>query len=509
MKSLRSTHSAALDRGRPAAEPRLRREAVVDIGSNSIRLVVFERLSRSLVPVFNEKVLCGLARGMDEGGKLNAEGVEMALANLYRFVRLCEATGVDDIEMLATAAVRDAANGEAFVKQVEKRTGHKIRVLSGDEEARFAAYGVVAAMPKADGVVGDLGGGSLELISLNQGRLGASVTLPLGLLRLSSDTISAREDALKKIDDALADVDWLGSQPGRNFYAVGGAWRSLAKVHIEQTNYPLHVIHGYSQPMDEMDTMLGVVSRLSKRSLSQFSSVSKRRIDTLPMAATVLSRVLRASKAKDIVFCAYGLREGSRYDKLTPEERELDPLAEMAAELARREGRFGDIGEVLFHWVAALFPDEAAEAERLRRAACLLSDVAWREHPDYRAEQAYLRLLRQPMEGADHQDRAFLALSCFVRYGGGLGNKAVDSVRELLPAKRQREAVVLGSALRLGYTLSGGTNEVLHQSRLTFSEKKREAALELDKDAWVPGGDVVERRLSSLNKALENRGQED
>ena len=164
---------------------------------------------------------------------------------------------------------------------------------------------------------------------------------------------------------------------------------------------------------------------------------------------------------------------------------------------------------MLFHWVAPLFPDEAAEAERLRRAACLLSDVAWREHPDYRAEQAYLRLLRQPMEGADHQDRAFLALSCFVRYGGGLGNKAVDSVRELLPAKRQREAVVLGSALRLGYTLSGGTNEVLHQSRLTFSEKKREAALELDKDAWVPGGDVVERRLSSLNKALENRGQED
>ncbi len=516
MKSLRSQEGTASPReltpgeaepsGRPASALRLRREAVVDIGSNSIRLVVFERLSRSLVPVFNEKVLCGLARGMDDGGKLNAEGVEMALSNLYRFVRLCEAMGVDDIEMLATAAVRDATNGEAFVRQVKKRTGHAIRVLSGEEEARFAAYGVVAAIPEADGVVGDLGGGSLELISVNQGRLGASVTLPLGLLRLSGDSIAARDEALAKIDAAIAKVDWLGAQPGRSFYAVGGAWRSLAKVHIEQTNYPLHVIHGYSQPMADMDTMLGVVSRLSKRSLSQFSSVSKRRIDTLPMAAVVLSRVLRASKAKDIVFCAYGLREGSRYDKLTQEERAQDPLEEMAAELERREGRFGDIGASLAEWVQPLFPDEKPQNARLRRAACLLADVAWREHPDYRAEQAYLRLLRQPMEGADHQERAFLALSCFVRYGGGLGNKAVSSVRELLPEKRQREALVLGSALRLGYTLSGGAKEVLRQSSLRLTPEGG-ADLILDKSAWVPGGDVVERRLAALNKALENRAQ--
>ena len=449
MKSLHSKEMDATALARPAGSPGLRREAVVDIGSNSIRLVVFERLSRSLVPVFNEKVLCGLARGMDEGGQLNADGVELALANLHRFVRLCEATGVDDIEMLATAAVRDAANGENFVKKVKQRTGLDIRVLSGDEEARFAAYGVVAAIPQADGVVGDLGGGSLELVSLNEGRLGASATLPLGLLRLSGDSIAARESALAKIDEALEKVDWLGSQPGRSFYAVGGAWRSIAKVHIEQTGYPLHVIHGYRLPLDEMETMLGVVSRLGKRSLSQFSSVSKRRIDTLPMAATVLSRVLRACKVKDIVFCAYGLREGSRYDKLTSEERALDPLAEMAAEWSRREGRFGDIGRDLADWVAPLFPEETAEDARLRVAACLLSDVAWREHPDYRAEQAYLRLLRQPMEGADHQDRAFLALSCFARYGGGLGNKAAGTVRELLPETRQRQAMVMGAARRL------------------------------------------------------------
>ncbi|WP_455372654.1 Ppx/GppA phosphatase family protein [Limibacillus halophilus] len=504
MKSLRRKPGASAPAQDPSAPPQLRREAVVDIGSNSIRLVIFERISRSLVPVFNEKVLCGLARGMDAEGKLNEEGVEMALANLYRFVRLCEAAGVDDIEMLATAAVRDASNGPGFVEEVRSRTGKEVRVLSGEEEARFAAYGVVAAMPDADGVVGDLGGGSLELISVNQGRLGASVTLPLGLLRLSGDSIEARDEALKKIDEALAQVDWLGSQPGRAFYAVGGAWRSLAKVHIEQTNYPLHVIHGYRKPAPEMQDMLGVVSRLSKRSLSQFSSVSKRRIDTLPMAATVLSRVLRASKAKQIVFCAYGLREGSRYDKLTPEERALDPLAEMAGELARREGRFGDLGSKLFDWIAPLFPEESAEEARLRRAACLLSDVAWREHPDYRAEQAYLRLLRQPMEGADHEDRTFLALSCFVRYGGGLGNKAVASVRELLPDARQRQAVVLGCALRLGYTLSGGAEQVLEESKLSFGNDGT-ADLKLGKNAWVPGGDVVERRLSALNKALENR----
>ncbi|MBB3065034.1 Ppx/GppA family phosphatase [Limibacillus halophilus] len=485
------------------ALPNGKREAVIDIGSNSVRLAVFERFQRSLTPLFNEKVLCGLARGMDRENKLSAEAVAMALANLQRFTRLCQVMGVDDVELLATAAVRDASNGKQFASDVEALTGYPVRILSGEEEARYAAYGVAAGIPDADGIVGDLGGGSLELIKLNHGQLGESVTLPLGLLRMPCDSSTERQAVVDKIDAAIAQVGWLGDQLGSNFYAVGGAWRSLARVDIEQNEYPLHVIHGYTRAYRDIEDMLKVIARLGSRSLAAFGSVSKRRLETMPMAALIMSRVLAVVQPENVVFCGYGLREGSRYAKLSDEARALDPLEEMAAELARREGRFGDLGEPLIAWTAPLFDAAHKRWERLRRAACYLSDVAWREHPDYRAEQSLLRLLRQPFEGADHYDRGFLGMASYIRYGGPLGSAAIVPLFELIDQEATREATILGAALRLGYTLSGGTREVLSQSRLELDG--RQVNLIFEKDAWVPGGDVVERRLAAVRKAVAAR----
>ena len=218
------------------------RVGIIDVGSNSIRLVVYERASRAPLPVFNEKVLCGLARGLDATGRLNPEGVEMALANIDRFTTLAHNMKVTSLDLLATAAVRDAADGADFMRELASRPGIKPHIVSGQDEARFSGYGVICGMPDASGVMGDLGGGSLELVAVGQGRLGNSSTLPVGPLRLMS---SGKGDPKKIVVDAIENVRWLREETGKTFYAVGGAWRSFARLHMEQAGYPLHIIHHY------------------------------------------------------------------------------------------------------------------------------------------------------------------------------------------------------------------------------------------------------------------------
>src|SRR5215470_10897185 len=230
---------------RAAVEAREGRIGVIDLGSNSIRLVIYERLSRSPAPIFNERVLCGLGRGLQRSGKLSPEGTSRALDNLARFMLLARHMGVSRLDLLATAAVRDASDGAAFVAEASRRCHAAIRVLSGQEEARLSALGVLSGMPEADGVMGDLGGGSLELVALNRGEIGEQATLPLGPLRIMELGEGEPKRARGAVDAALAGLLWLESCAGRVFYAVGGAWRAIARIHIEQSRYPLHVIHHY------------------------------------------------------------------------------------------------------------------------------------------------------------------------------------------------------------------------------------------------------------------------
>lgn len=476
------------------------RVAVVDIGSNSIRLVVFDKLDRAANPVFNERVLCGLGRGLNQTGRLNDDGVQLALTNLIRFARLARAMQVRRLDMLATAAVRDAENGPQFVADVEHRCGIKVTVLSGMSEARLAAMGVVSSMPDATGAMGDLGGGSLELVQLHEGRLGEAVTLPLGPLRLQEVSNGSREAALEEIDRQLDQVDWLADCRDQNFFPVGGAWRALARIHMEQTQYPLHVIHGYTLQRQTAQDMTRVVSRLGTRSLSRIRGVSKRRLETLPYAALLLNRVLRKIRPEQVTFSAFGLREGHLYDLLDAETQRQDPLLCAASELAAVEGRFGDLGAEMFVWTEPLFDKETPAERRLRAAAGHLADIAWREHPDYRAVQALYRILRLPLLALDHTDRAFLAYTAYVRYGGKADKPDAETPRQLLSEQQAQRAEVLGNALRLGITVSGGIRDLLARTALQWEGD--ELHVRLPDDGSVATGDAMEKRLKGLVKAL-------
>ena len=477
-----------------------RRVAVIDIGSNSIRLVAFQGPQRVPVPIFNEKVLCGLARGLGETGRLNPQGVESALKNLERFTRLAEAMQSDEIAMLATAAVREAEDGPAFVAEVMQRTGFEIRILSGEEEASFSAEGVMAGSPMAEGIMGDLGGGSLELVRIDGGKVTDLATLPLGPLRLLGETGGDGKAMRRRIEEALDSLPWLQPEVTPHFYAVGGSWRSLARISIESRNYPLKVIHGYTMPAGELEDLTRVVARQTKESLARIKSVSSRRLETLPPAALILRRLLRRLRPSEVVFSAYGLREGWLYNQLSKAERAKDPLLEVARDVMERDNRFGDLGAELFGWSAPLFEDESEADARLRQAACYFSDLAWREHPDYRASWALHRLLQWPFLAADHRERAFLALTVAWRYGG---SEEISSFRVLLSPEDAERARVLGLALRLAYTLSAGTIEVLRNCHLYWSEDR--LRLNLPEDGPVPSGNVVERRFAQLVEAVESR----
>ena len=476
-----------------------RRVAVIDIGSNSIRLVALQGPQRVPVPIFNEKVLCGLARGLGETGRLNPEGVESALKNLERFTKLAAAMRSDEIAMLATAAVREAEDGPAFVAEVMQRTGREIRVLSGEEEARFSAEGVMAGAPMADGIMGDLGGGSLELVRIDGGRVTELATLPLGPLRLLGETGRDGKAMRRRIEEALESLPWLERDMTPHFYAVGGSWRALARISMESRDYPLKVIHGYTMTAAELEDLTRVVARQTKESLATIKNVTSRRLETLPPAALILRRLLRRLNPREVVFSAYGLREGWLYNQLSKTERAKDPLLEVARDVMRRDNRFGDLGPELFAWSAPLFEDESAADARLRQAACHFSDLAWREHPDYRASWALHRLLQWPFLAADHRERAFLALTVAWRYGG---SDETSSFLALLSPEDAERARVLGLALRLAYTLSAGTIEVLQNCHLHWSEDRLQ--LNLPEDGPVPSGNVVERRFAQLVEAVES-----
>ncbi len=482
---------------RPARRSRI---GVVDIGSNSIRLVVFDGVSRAPQMVFNEKVLCGLGRGLDGSGVLNPDGVEQALGNLNRFVRIGRAMGARRIHMLATAAVRDARNGGEFCRIVQKQCGLPVRILSGEEEARLSALGVVAGTPGADGMMGDLGGGSLELVRLDRGTLGAHGTLPLGPVRLLDSALGDHDQARRIIDRQLATLPWLGEISGRSFYAVGGAWRNLARIHMEQTHYPLHIIHHFRIGRSEGEELARIVGRLGRRSLAGIRGVSRKRVETLPFAALLLERLLRLAGPSEIVFSSYGLREGFLYDLLARSERRRDPLLAYARALGAREGRLGDIGGDLFDWVAAVRPPAEQASERLMRAICHMSDIGWREHPDYRAAHGFYRVLHLPAVGWTHRERVFAAMAIAHRYGGEFEESPV--VDRLLDPDGRKQAIALGLALRLAFSMSGGGAIALLKSAALRLDAGR-LVLTLPAGSEALYGEAVKRRLEALGRALD------
>jgi len=481
----------------PADQPRL---AVVDLGSNSVRLAVFEGLSRNPLAIFNEKAVLQLGRGLPTSGRLNAAGAAQAATVLHRYRAIARAMGADPFEVLATAAVRDSANGAEFVASLRARMpGVPVRVLSGAEEAELSAVGVLCGIPEADGVLAGIGGGSLELVRLESGRPGPNATLGLGVLSLAERSGGDPARARAVADADLAGVPWLAEGAGRDLYLVGGAWRALAHIHIAETAYPLGMVDHYAIGRDAARDFTARIVGMTRREIDRLPGVSRRRSEDLPFAAVVLRRLLRLTDARRVVFSANGLREGWYLSRMPEAVRAQDPLLAAGRDYARRLGRDAALPPALLAWTEPLFGGEIAAERRLREAAAWMSDIGSHDHPEYRAEQAFLRVLRQPGVGLDHPTRGFLALAVARRYEAPSTAPYLATARSLLDAASAARAELLGMALRLAYTLSGGTRDLLAATALRVADGR--LVLTLKECAGVFGGESVLRRLDQLAAA--------
>lgn len=474
-------------------EPR----AIVDIGSNSIRLVVYAGSARAPSVLFNEKVMAGLGATLAEDGLVPPHAVDLTLATLARFQMLAAHMGARRLNVVATAALRDARNGPDVLARI-RNAGIDVRLLPGDAEARTSALGVISTIPDADGVVGDLGGGSLELIRVTGGQTGAAISLPLGVLRLPGIRARGKGVLARQLEAMLNAGNWRVEARALPLYLVGGSWRALARLDMHLTRYSLPIIHHYAMPAERAAFLARTVARMSREELAAIPSIASARVPMLDDAAALLAALVEQLGSGSMVVSAGGLREGLLYDDLTPDQRSLDPLIEAVRDEARRQGRFVEHGDLLFDWATPLFAGESPDHARLRRAACLLGDVGWHANPTFRAERGLETALHGNWVGVDGRGRAMIGQALHTSFGGGAG-----LLQPLLPLAGQAEletAVRWGLAMRLGQRLSGGTAPALAASTLRLTE--REICLKLAARHRPLYGEVVERRHRQLASAF-------
>lgn len=476
------------------------RVGVIDIGSNSVRLVVFDAQQRSACYFYNEKVLCGLGADLSTTARLSPAGVENAFRTIARFAALAQRMNITTLHAVATAAVRDAEDGPEFRDRVRNEIGIPMTIASGDDEARLTGQGVLYGWPDAFGVAADLGGASLELVRLGAGRVSPErVSLRIGPLRLMNRGLSARQ-MRKEVDELLRPQIERFRVDGETLILIGGAWRVFARIHMERVNYPLHVLENYTIDADAaLDTArwLGEQSTDTVRSLSGSSSS---RATVTPIGAIILERLINALRPRTVGISAFGLREGMFFENLPEAEKRKDPFIESCLSLEAERARFPGFGDELWAWLAPLFWDGNRYHDRWRRAACLLNDVAWRNHPDYRAQACFETTTRATLIGISHEGRAYIGSALLNRYKGGMAAVATEPATRILSPQLTNEARALGKAIRLGAMLSGSAPGTLRETRI--QKDGGTIVLTLAPAAHPLTGDVVDKRLKKLGDTL-------
>ena len=502
---LAGTRFPAKDSARMRAIPFLKRDAqvatlpigIIDIGSNSIRLVIYEGEGRIPSILFNEKIMAGLGKGLAKTGLLDPDAVTRALAALARFRRLAEDMGVVKLRTVATAAVRDAANGPDFMARLAE-IGLPVELLPGAAEASLAGHGVLAGIPDADGIVGDLGGGSLELVRVGDHQVAKGVSVPFGVLRIAQMKLTSARALDRALAKALHKAGWHDTAEGKPFYMVGGSWRALARLHQTLTDYPLPIAHQYVLAPSEAQGLVRALGQLDAKRIRAVAGIASSRVASLGEAAMLLAALARCLNPSALIVSAYGLREGLLHSSLPDSIRHLDPLIEATREEGIRQGRFPEHGDLLDRWIAPLFAGEPAQLARLRHAACLLADVGWRAHPDFRAERGLDVALHGNWVAIDAFGRAMLGQALFTHFGG---EGVCPIVNQLIGYDMAARAMHWGYAMRLGQRLSGGVTEPLESSSLTID--RGAVLLTLRGEDAALYGEAVERRHKSLADALQ------
>lgn len=478
----------------------LSRVGVVDVGSNSVRMVVFDGAARSPAYFYNEKVMAGLGQGLAETGRLNPRGRERAFAALKRFSALAQGMGIGPLTCVATAAVREAEDGPEFQRLVERETGLKLHVIDGPEEARLSAQGVLLGWPEAAGLICDIGGNSMELAEIRDGRVWRRVTSPLGPFRLQQ-VKGGRKELLAHIKSVVAELARAVGTEHERIYLVGGSWRAIGRLDMERAGYPLMVLHEYRMEPEGLFKTLDWIEKSDLAELRARTGISAARIELVPLASLVLRELVETFAPKEIDVSSYGIREGLLYEQMPERLRRRDPLIEACRHSERAMARIPGFGKKLHAFIQPIFGETPPELYRLIRAACLLHDTTWRTHPDYRAEACFDNVTRANLAALSHPERVFLGLALLHRYKNSRAGSRFEPLFTLLTAEQIQRAEVLGKAMRFGAMFTIGDPQDAGQ--LELKAKKGVLELKLTKKGAGLFGEVAESRFASLASALK------
>lgn len=475
------------------------RIGIIDIGSNSIRLVVYDQSKRSPIPIYNEKVLCALGKGLATSGVLNPEGVEMGKEALRRFVAMGRNMEIAELHVIATAAIRDAKDGRDFTRWLEEKYDVKADIITGEEEAKLGAYAVCSSIYRPRGITADLGGGSLELVRVDDGKIDGHTSLPLGSLRMVDESKGDREKLKKLIDKRFAEIDWLDDEKTPAIYAIGGSFRALAKMHMVVNNYPLQILHEYTVEARDILDFTKEILTLPMDKLEKYPGMAIKRIQSLPGAAMLMEKLMITSKAEKIIFSASGIREGYVYKRLPSKERAFDGLLFSCKEFAARNGRSVEYGWELFAWMDTLLPNEPERIQRLRLAFCLLCDIALHIHPEYRAQWAFQRIIYSAFTSITHKERVILALALYHRYQFKL--KEEYPQLQLISQSDRAWAKLIGTSANLAYHLSGSITGNIYKTELVV--KNQTISLKFKGKMADVMGESIQKRIDGVDEAYK------
>ncbi len=475
------------------------RVGIVDIGSNSIRLVVYDQLKRAPVPLYNEKVMCQLGKGLASSGKLNPEGAIMARQAVKRYLALARNMEVTSVHVMATAAVRDATDGRAFAESLTREHGMEVDIISGEKEARLGAYGICSSVHEPSGITGDLGGGSMELVRLEHGELGEHTTLPIGPLRLIDETKGSKSELKKVINKAFDSANWVSGAKPQAFYAIGGSLRAIARLHMDRANYPLRILHQYTVSAKQFAPFLDELLAMSEDRLEKLPGLSGKRAPAIPPAALILQSIIERMQPTQLVFSASGIREGYLFEKLPPYLRSQDALIASCMEIAGKTSIIAYAHELMVWMQPLLDRKETPSERRLRLAFCLLSDIAHHLHPEYRADWAFQRILYSSLTSLTHEERIQLGLALFHRHQYKVRDN--NGILKLLTDRQRHWARLVGTGANLAYHLSGSIAGNLHQTPLGLDKKHVAVAFVRGSEDLM--GDAIAKRISGVDEAYQ------
>ena len=478
----------------------LKRIGIIDIGSNSIRLVVFDGPKRSPLYLYNEKVFYRLGQN-SLGGQNFTDKILAEVTNIIdRFVTISRNMKAVKIIAFGTSALREANNSTDLIKMIFNRTAINVEIISGEAEAEYAAKGILLGFPNAFGAICDLGGNSVEFGTIFEGKVINCKTALLGPLALNK-LFGIKKDAkshMKAVIDSLNIIQQNDLR--KKLFLIGGSWRAIAKFHMELTEYPLKIIQGYKIKAKELKKTLSLInSGLGKKKLLM-TNIPNERLELLPYSANLLEIILETYRFDSVIFSSFGVREGFLFDQLTEKEKKRDPLLEAAKYFERKESRFPKLSRSVFNWIAPFHKKFNKKNKRLILAACKLHDITWIAHPDYKMEMCLELITRSNISGLSHKDRMFLAMILLFRHK--IKSEVIQDLDlfHLVSKQKRGIAMLIGKSLRLASTFFG-EKDLFREIKI--SVKNDEVELMIPEHLKSLKGEIVERRKYELNKALK------